>query len=135
MILVDSNILIDLATRDPVWGAWSRDAFALAAESDLVAINPIIYAEASIGYDTAADFDSVLDDVGITRLALPYPAGYIAGQAFGKYRKRGGARPTPLPDFYIGAHALVDGMALLTRDRRHFGAYFPTVRLIAPEAG
>lgn len=135
MILIDSSVLLDLASRDPVWGVWSRGALAQAAENDNLAINPIIYAETSVKYGTLADLDLMLEDLGIARLNLPYSAAFLAGRAFVAYRKRGGARTSPLPDFYIGAHAAVAGMTLLTRDPRGVRTYFPRLQLIAPEVG
>ena len=135
MILVDSNVIIDISSEDPVWSAWSENALAQAAESDEMAINPIVYAEVSINYSKVELLDAALDAFAIRRLPLPYHAGFLAGRAFRTYRKRGGLRTSPLPDFYIGAHAAISGIALITRDRRRYATYFPTVRLIAPEVG
>lgn len=134
MILVDANVLIDVLGADPVWFGWSSAALAAAADRDEVAINPIIYAEISIGFDSEAALDEVLRATGLVRLPLPYEAAFVAGKAHLLYRRRGGARTSPLPDFYIGAHAAVAGLTLLTRDARRYRTYFPAVRLIAPEA-
>jgi predicted nucleic acid-binding protein len=132
MILVDSNVIIDVLTQDPSWQAWSDAALSDAADRDEVAINPIIYAEIASGFATMSDLDSHLGADVFRRLALPYEAGFVAGRAFVEYRRRGGVRASPLPDFYIGAHAAVSGFSLLTRDARRYAGYFPKVRLIAP---
>ena len=133
MILVDSNIIIDVLTRDAVWQAWSEMALSEAANSDDVAINPIIYAEIASGFATIGELDRCLGADAFRRLPLPYEAGFVAGRAFVEYRRRGGVRTSPLPDFYIGAHAAVSGMSLLTRDARRYAGYFPKVRLISPD--
>jgi predicted nucleic acid-binding protein len=132
MILVDSNVIIDVMSRDPVWGAWSEAALADAADGGEIAINPIIYAEISLGFATMAALDAALGFGDFKRLALPYEAGFVAGRAFVEYRRRGGARTSPLPDFYIGAHAAIAGLRLLSRDARRYQGYFPSVDLIAP---
>jgi predicted nucleic acid-binding protein len=132
MILVDSNVIIDVLTGDPTWQAWSEAALSDAADRDDVAINPIIYAEVASGFPTMHDLDRHLGPAAFRRLPLPYEAGFIAGRAFVEYRRRGGVRTSPLPDFYIGAHAAVSGLSLLTRDARRYAGYFPKVRLIAP---
>jgi hypothetical protein len=131
--LVDTNIFVDLWTRDRTWAAWSEEALARTAEAGPLGINPIIYAELCLGFDKEAQLEATLAEAGIRRLALPYRAAWPAARAFGDYRKRGGGRNAPLPDFFIGAHALVEGLALLTRDPRRYRTYFPGVRLIAPE--
>ncbi len=133
MILVDSNVIIDVLTKDPVWQVWSAAALSEAADRDEVAINPIIYAEIASGFATMADLDHHLGTDAFRRLALPYEAGFVAGRAFVEYRRRGGVRTSPLPDFYIGAHAAVSGLSLLTRDARRYAGYFPKVSLISPK--
>ena len=133
MILVDSNVIIDVLTRDANWLAWSEAALSDAADRDEIVINPIIYAEISSGFATMEALDAALGAGEFRRLPLPYEAGFIAGRAFAEYRRRGGARLSPLPDFYIGAHAAVAGLRLLTRDARCYVGYFPGVALIAPE--
>lgn len=130
--LVDSNVLLDVLTDDPEWSTWSANALADAFDSGPVAINPIIYAEVSVGFDRIEDLDAALPAPQFAREALPYPAGFLAGKAFLTYRRRGGSRPTLLPDFYIGAHAAVARHRLLTRDARRYRTYFPRVDLIAP---
>jgi predicted nucleic acid-binding protein len=132
MILVDSNVIIDVLTEDPTWCAWSEKVLADAADSDEVAINPIIYAEIAFGFATMTDLDHHFGADAFRRLPLPYEAGFVAGRAFVEYRKRGGMRTSPLPDFYIGAHAAVAGLKLLTRDVRRYTSYFPKLRLISP---
>jgi len=130
--LVDSNVLLDVLTDDPEWSTWSANALADAFDSGDVVINPVIYAEVSVGFDRIEDLDAALPAPQFAREALPYPAGFLAGKAFLAYRRRGGSRPTPLPDFYIGAHAAVARRRLLTRDARRYRTYFPRVDLIAP---
>ena len=130
--LVDSNVLLDIVTNDPRWGLWSAEACERAADAGVVAINPIIYAEASIGFDRIETLDEVLPEDAFRRLALPWEAAFLAGKCFRRYRRLGGARRSPLPDFYIGAHASVGGMRLLTRDAARYRTYFPKLALIAP---
>ena len=132
MILVDANILIDLFTDDPDWADWSEEALANAAASGEILINPIIYAEVSIAFTDAGILDKGLKQLGIQRADLPYPAGFLAGKAFMKYRQRGGMKQSPLPDFYIGAHAQTEGLKLLTRDPKRYRTYFPEVEIISP---
>lgn len=132
MILVDSNVILDLLTDDPAWRPWSEAALSAAADRDEVAINPIIYAEIASGFATMKELDRCLGADAFRRLPLPYEAGFVAAHAFVEYRRRGGVRTSPLPDFYIGAHAAVSGLRLLTRDVRRYSGYFPKVRLIAP---
>lgn len=131
-VLVDSNVLLDIATRDPRWQEWSSNALARAADESPLAINPIIYAEVSIRYETIEELEVVVPAKVFRREPLPYEAGFLAGKAFISYRRRGGGRSLPLPDFYIGAHAAVAGFKLLTRDASRYRTYFPTVELIAP---
>ncbi len=132
VVLVDSNVLLDVATDDPRWGEWSSNALAAAADTSPLAINPIIYAEVSIRYETIEELEQVLPADAFRREMLPYEAGFLAGKAFVRYRRRGGPRSVPLPDFYIGAHAAVAGFRLLTRDSSRYRTYFPAVELIAP---
>lgn len=133
VFLVDSNVIIDVLTRNALWAEWSRTALRAAGEEGELSINPIIYAELASGFATAADLDRQVEAGFFRRLPLPYEAGFVAGWAFVNYRRRGGARTSPLPDFYIGAHAAVSGLTLLTRDARRYRAYFPRVRLISPD--
>ncbi|WP_043587953.1 type II toxin-antitoxin system VapC family toxin, partial [Geminisphaera colitermitum] len=113
MVLVDSNILIDIFTDDPVWGEWSAEQLLAVSVTDELAINPLIYAEISIAYRTAGELQKALRPWPLEHLPLPYEAGFIAGQAFLAYRKEHkGQKRSPLPDFYIGAHAQVSGLRL-----------------------
>jgi predicted nucleic acid-binding protein len=130
--LVDSNVLLDLATDDPRWGLWSAQALGAAADSGPLVINALVYAEVSIGFSTIEDLDDALPADAIEREPLPYEAAFLAGKAFLAYRQRGGNRSAPLPDFYIGAHAAVRQYRLLTRDAKRYRTYFPTVELITP---
>src|SRR5215510_11354987 len=115
-VLVDSNVLLDVATNDPHWRNWSADTLAAVAERYPLVINPIVYAEVSVGYTTIEDLDRALPLSIYRRESLPWEAGFLAGKCFLRYRRQGGERRSPLPDFYIGAHAAVRGLALLTRD-------------------
>jgi len=133
MVLVDANILIDIFTNDKAWADWSEQALAEAASSDELAINPIIYSEVSIAFNSAEPLDNALQQLGIKLIELPYPAAFIAGKAFIRYRQKGGLKRSPLPDFFIGAHAEHEGLRLLTRDAKRYSTYFPKVILIAPE--
>jgi hypothetical protein len=130
--LFDTNVLLDIATADPIWLAWSEKQFRLAAAQGPIFINPIIYAELAPAFANAAELDRWLDPAVFQRLALPYAAGWLAAQAFLKYRRSGGAKTSPLPDFYIGAHAEVEQRNLITRDAARYRTYFPKVTLIAP---
>ncbi|MEO8381614.1 MAG: type II toxin-antitoxin system VapC family toxin [Acidobacteriota bacterium] len=131
-VLVDSNVILDLATDDPAWSRWSSEMLAQIAEEALLVINPVIYAEVSIGFDSIEELDLALSPEVFRREPLPYEAAFLAGKAFLAYRRRGGTRQAPLPDFYIGAHAATAGLRLLTRDARRYRTYFPRLELIAP---
>ncbi len=130
--MVDANVLLDVATRDARWGNWSRAALEAAARRGRLLINPLIYAEVSIGFARIEDLDDALPPHLYERSPLPYAAGFLAGKAFVAYRRRGGERTSPLPDFYIGAHAAISRLTLLTRDSARYRTYFPTVPLITP---
>lgn len=131
--LVDSNVILDLVTDDPKWAQWSAEALSRAADESTLAINPLIFAEVSIGFTTVEELEQLLSPQDFDRLELPYEAAFLAGKAFLAYRRRGGRKSMPLADFYIGAHAAVAGLRLLTRDSRRYRTYFPTLTLIAPE--
>ena len=133
MVLVDANVLLDVLTDDPVSRAWSERQLLDAGETDSLAINPLIYAELAPAYRTLAELERVLRGWPLERLTLPYDAGFLAGHAFVRYRREGGQRRSPLPDFYIGAHAQIAGLTLLTRDASRYRSYFPKLRLIFPE--
>jgi predicted nucleic acid-binding protein len=130
--LVDSNVLLDVLTEDPAWVHWSSDALAAAAESGPIYINPIIYAEVSVRFSRIEDLEDALPPEDFRRAALPWTAAFLTGKAFVSYRRNGGSAPTPLPDLYIGAHAAIDDLDLLTRDPSRYRTYFPTVRLLTP---
>jgi hypothetical protein len=131
-VLVDSNVILDVTTEDPRWYGWSSRQLGEIAEQHTLVINPIIYAEVSIGFARIEDLDAVLGPDFFRREPLPWEAGFLAGKCFLRYRRSRGPRPSPLPDFFIGAHAAVRGMALLTRDPRRYRTHFPGLRLIAP---
>ena len=130
--LIDSNVLLDVLTEDAKWYSWSAQTLETAANRGLLAINPIIYAEVSIGFQRIEELDDALPPQSFHRLALPWEAGFLAGKCFQAYRSRGGAKQSPLPDFYIGAHASVAGLKLLTRDAVRYRSDFPTVTLVTP---
>ncbi|MES1244993.1 MAG: type II toxin-antitoxin system VapC family toxin [Acidobacteriota bacterium] len=132
-VLVDANVILDVATEDPLWSEWSATMLARCADSGLLIINPIIYAEVSVGFDRIEELDEVLPADAFRRDPLPWEAAFLAGKCFLAYRRRGGARRSPLPDFYIGAHAAVKGLPLLTRDPRRYRTYFPHLSLLAPD--
>jgi hypothetical protein len=132
VFLVDTNVLIDVATLNPAWFTWSSRALADAMRLGDVGIDPIVYAEMAAAYDTVEALDDALRSLGVSRLALPFEAGFLASRAFLAHRKAGGARTAPLPDFFIGAHAAVAGLALVTRDPRRIRRYFPRVELVTP---
>jgi predicted nucleic acid-binding protein len=131
--LVDSNVLIDISAKDPRWLSWSREAFIDAVEEGPVLVDQIVFAEVSVGYPTPEECESALAVQGIECVPIPWPAAFLAGRAFVSYKQRNGPKLAPLPDFFIGAHAAVAGLRLLTRDPTRYRAYFPTVELIAPE--
>jgi hypothetical protein len=133
MILVDTSIVIDVLDESQAWGVWSREALAQAADRSAIAINPLVYAEASVAFEEEAEFRTLILAAGFRQLALPYSAAFVAGKAHLEYRRRGGKRTSPLPDFYIGAHAAVMGIVLMTRDPQRYRSYFPTLRMITPE--
>jgi predicted nucleic acid-binding protein len=130
--LVDSNVILDILTEDPEWLDWSAAALAAQADAGPLVVNPLVYAEVSARFDRIEDLEAALPAEYYERQALPWEAAYLAGRTFIRYRRKGGQRRSPLPDFYIGAHALVGRMTLLTRDARRYRAYFPALRIVAP---
>ena len=132
-VLVDSNVLLDLMTEDTRWLSWSAKAVETAADRFRLVINPIIYAEVSIRYSRIEDLEAALPKAMLDREAIPYEAAFLAGKCFLAYRRRGGTKQSPLPDFFIGAHAAVAGYRLLTRDAARYRSYFPRLSLIAPD--
>lgn len=131
-VLVDSNVLLDVLTDDPRWYDWSATQLDACAARARLCINPIVYAEVSVGFERLEHLDEALPPDLFTRLELPWEAGFLAGKAFLRYRRAYGTRTSPLPDFYIGAHAAIEGMALLTRDARRYRTYYPKLELICP---
>jgi predicted nucleic acid-binding protein len=131
-VMVDSNVLLDLATEDPLWCAWSAAVVESVADRFRLVINAIIYAEVSAGYSQIEDLDARLPESVFKREPIPYEAAFLAGQSFLIYRRRGGTKRSPLPDFFIGAHAAVAGYQLLTRDTARYRTYFPKLPLITP---
>lgn len=132
MILVDTNVLLDIATNDPVWANWSMENLDAAASLGPVVVNAVIYSEFSVGYERIEEVERLLTDVDIGWSDVPREALFLAGKAFQQYRRQGGSRTGVLPDFFIGAHAAVSGMTLLTRDPARYRSYFPKVGLISP---
>ena len=131
-ILVDSNVLLDILVGDPRWAPWSSTALAALANEAVLVINPLIYAEVSIRFESIEAVDEVIPTALYRREEIPYSAAYLAGKAYVQYRRRGGRRRSQLPDFLIGAHAAIAGYRVLTRDARRYRTYFPTVELISP---
>jgi predicted nucleic acid-binding protein len=131
-VLVDSNVLLDVATNDAIWSDWSARAIAESADQSTLMINPIIYAEVSVEFSTIEALNAALPINSYAREPLPWDAGFLAGKCFLSYRKRGGLRNTPLPDFYIGAHAAIERLALLTRDVARYRTYFPKLEILGP---
>lgn len=132
-VLVDSNVLLDIITDDPAWAGWSSATLERTADEAILVINALVYAEVSIGFASIEALEEALPTDLYRREHVPYEAAFLAGKAVLRYREVGGARTTPLPDFYIGAHAAVSGYRLLTRDATRYRTYFPTLELIAPE--
>lgn len=133
MLLIDTNVIIDVLRDDPEWAPWSESQLLRCIETDELAINPIIYAELAVGFTKASALEKALHPWPLVRLDLPYDASFLAAQAFRRYRERGGTRRAPLPYFYIGAHAQISGLKLLTRDTSRYATYFPKVQIIHPE--
>lgn len=133
--LVDSNVLLDVLTDDPTWGAWSGAQLAGCADRGVLVINPIIYAEVSVGFQRLEELEAALPADVFRRAPLPWEGAFLAGKAFLSYRRSRGTRSTPLPDFYIGAHAAVAGLTLVTRDAARYRTYFPRLEILAPTGG
>ena len=130
--MIDSNVLLDVLTDNAKWRDWSSQAITRAAETSILVINAIIYAEVSVGFIGIEDVNDALPPATFAREAIPYEAAFLAGKAYLSYRRRGGTRTSPLPDFFIGAHAAVAGHQLITRDATRFRSYFPNLDLISP---
>lgn len=131
-VLVDSNVLLDLLEEDPSWYEWSARNLQQAADRTVLIINPVIYAEISIGFQRIEELEAAVPPEVFERRPLPWEAAFLAGKCFLRYRRQGGIRRSPLPDFFIGAHAAVEGLTLLTRDATRYRTYFPSLPLIAP---
>jgi predicted nucleic acid-binding protein len=130
--LVDSNVILDIVTEDPQWMDWSAAMLEEAAENGRLAINAMVYAEVGVRFDRIEDLEEAVPADYFRREAIPLEAAFLAGKCFVKYRSLGGVRRSPLPDFFIGAHAAVAGMTLLTRDARRYRSYFPRLRIVSP---
>lgn len=131
-VLVDSNVLLDVLTEDPDWYEWSARALEDAAESSVLVVNPLVYAEVSVRFETIEELEDALPTSLLRREPLPWEGAFLAGKCFLAYRRRGGGGRSPLPDFYIGAHAAVRRHTLLTRDAARYRTYFPRLDLICP---
>ena len=133
VVLIDGNVLLDVMTEDARWLAWSAEAIERAADRYRLVINPVIYAELSIRYSRIEELDIALPKTMFDREAIPYEAAFLAGKSFLAYRRRGGTKQSPLPDFFIGAHAAVAGYQLMTRDAARYRTCFPKLSLVAPD--
>ena len=132
MLLVDTNVLLDVLQDDPHWANWSIGQLRAQASIHQLAINPIIYAEMSLSFSTLEGLDSAVSTLALELREIPRPALFLAAKAYAQYRKRGGSKQQVLPDFFIGAHAAVESWPLLTRDASRFRTYFPTLEVVAP---
>ena len=132
MILVDTNVLVDIISEDPLWAEWSQRHLTIAATQDELAINDIVYAELSVGFATIEELDAMIREARLVSAPIPRSALFLAGKAFHRYRSAGGKRTGVLPDFFLGAHAVVSDCVLITRDAARYRTYFPGIMLIAP---
>ncbi len=132
MLLVDTKVLVDVLQDDPQWADWSVGRLRAQAKVHELVINPVLYAEISLSFSTLEALDRVVDTFGLAMREIPLPALFLAGKAYAQYRRRGASKAQVLPDFFIGAHAAVEGWPLLTRDANRFRTYFPSLRVIAP---
>jgi len=135
MLLVDTNVLVDVLEDDLVWADWSTRQLRAQAQVHELVINPVIYSELSLAFESVAALDDTIESLALGYQELPRPALFLAGRAFVKYRRDGGTKSNVLPDFFIGAHAAVLGCGILTRDSRRYRNYFPSVSLVDPEGG
>lgn len=133
MLLVDTNVLVDVLEDDPVWADWSIAQLRAQSQLHDFVINPVIYAELSLTFESPQTLDRTIVDLGLELVEVPRPALFLAGKAFVRYRREGGTRRSVLADFFIGAHAAVQEWPLLTRDARRYRSYFPTIELITPD--
>ena len=132
MLLVDTNVLVDVLQNDPQWAEWSIAQMRAQASLNALVINPVIYAEISLSFSTLEALDDVVATLALEMREIPRPALFLAAKAYAQYRRRGGNKQQVLPDFFIGAHAAVEGWPLLTRDASRFRTYFPTLDVLAP---
>jgi predicted nucleic acid-binding protein len=132
MLLIDTNVLIDVLEDDPAWAEWSLAQLRAQSQIHALAINPVVYAELSLAFNRIEELERIVEKMQLEVLEVPRPALFLAGKAFAKYKKAGVKRANVLPDFFIGAHAAVSEMPLLTRDAARYRTYFPTVQVIAP---
>ena len=132
-VLIDSNVLLDVMTEDARWFSWSAASIERAADRFRLVVNPVIYAEVSVRYSQIEELDAALPKAMFDREAIPYEAAFLAGKSFLAYRRRGGSKQSPLPDFFIGAHAAIAGYRLMTRDAARYRTYFPKLSLITPD--
>jgi predicted nucleic acid-binding protein len=132
-ILVDSNVILDVLTEDPQWFSRPSETLSYYADNHILVINPIIYAEVSIGFELVEEVEKALPPAFFRRDQIPWEAAFLAGKCFLRYRRQGGKKAHPLLDFFIGAHAAIAGMPLITRDTSRYRTYFTTLRLIAPK--
>ncbi len=135
MLLVDTNVLVDVLEDDPEWANWSIGQLRAQSKIHRLAINPIIYSELSLTFSTVEALDCTIDDLSLTMIELPRPALFLAGKAFVRYRRQGGTKQNVLADFFIGAHAAVAGYPVLTRDTQRYATYFSGVSLVSPTSG
>ncbi len=135
MLLVDTNVLVDVLEDDPEWADWSIGQLRAQSKIHRLAINPIIYSELSLAFSTVEALDRAIDDLGLTMIEIPRPALFLAGKAFVRYRRQGGKKNNVLADFFIGAHAAVAGYTVLTRDTQRYSTYFSGVSLVSPASG
>jgi len=131
-VMVDSSVLLDIFTQDPQWYGWSADTLAQVLDSDYAVVNPVIYSEISVRFEEIETLESLLPSPAFEYQPIPREAAFLAGKCFLDYPKRGGNRTLPLPDFFIGAHAAVAQLRLVTRDTQRFKDYFPKLNLICP---
>lgn len=131
-ILIDSCVILDIITEDPNWFGWSAKKLEECADEYPLFINPIIYSEISIGFNKIEELEQCISPSIFKRVSIPWEAAFLAGKMFLKYRKLGGHRTLPLPDFFIGAHAVIENFSLLTRDTKRFKSYYPQLKLISP---
>lgn len=132
MILVDTNVLVDIVSADPAWAEWSKNQLTIAAAQDELMINDIVYAELSVRYAAIEELDAMIREAGLARAPVPRHALFLAGKTLQQYRRGGGSKTGVLPDFFIGAHAVISDAVLITRDARRYRTYFPGIMLIAP---